>query len=94
MFISASQFNYALQQHLSYGTVRNRNGEFVSASLERRSISVHSPGRARLILRFPSSTPPGEGLSLRLFHLVVLPAHCLRREAPGHQRLPEMNVRD
>ena len=33
------EFIYALQNHLSYGRVRNRNGEFVIASLE--SIAIH-----------------------------------------------------
>ena len=28
------EFIYALQHHLSFGKVRNRNGEFVAASLE------------------------------------------------------------
>lgn len=35
------EFIYALQNHLSYGKVRNRNGEFLSASLETIAAAVN-----------------------------------------------------
>lgn len=39
------EFIYALQNHLSYGRVRNQSGEFVEASLESIAAAVtHSPG--------------------------------------------------
>jgi phosphate transport system substrate-binding protein len=38
------EFIYALQNHLSYGRIRNQNGEFVEASLESIAAAVnHSP---------------------------------------------------
>jgi phosphate ABC transporter phosphate-binding protein len=37
------EFIYALQHHLSFGKVRNRNGEFVAASLESLAIAAAQP---------------------------------------------------
>ena len=41
------EFIYALQNHLSYGRVRNRNGEFVSASLESIAAAVSHSTNSR-----------------------------------------------
>jgi ABC-type phosphate transport system substrate-binding protein len=51
------EFIYALQNHLTYGSVRNRDGKFVSASLE--TIAMSSPRivgwRVRSILLWPKT---------------------------------------
>jgi phosphate transport system substrate-binding protein len=70
------EFIYALQNHLSYGRIRNRNGEYVEASLESIAAAVgHSPG-----LRDDSKgsivDAPGEGsYPLASFTWIVVPAH-------------------
>ncbi len=56
------EFIYALQNHLSFGKVQNRNGEFVAADLENISAAVaHSPaldGDFKVSL----VDPPGAGV--------------------------------
>jgi len=70
------EFIYALQNHLSYGKVRNRDGEFVSASLESISAAAsHSlkPGRD---LKVSIVDAPGPGVyPISSFTWIVIPAH-------------------
>jgi phosphate transport system substrate-binding protein len=70
------EFIYALQNHLSYGRVRNRNGEFVPASLE--SIAAAANHSIRLGHDFKVSIvdAPGAGVyPISSFTWIVIPAH-------------------
>jgi phosphate transport system substrate-binding protein len=69
------EFIYALQNHLSYGRVRNRNGEFVAASLESlaaaasHSIKISSDFKVSLV------DAPGAGAyPISSFTWIVVPA--------------------
>jgi phosphate transport system substrate-binding protein len=70
------EFIYALQDHLSFGKVRNRNGEFVGASLE--SIAVAASRAVEIGDDFKVSIvdPPGVGAyPIASFTWLVVPAH-------------------
>ncbi len=70
------EFIYALQNHLSYGRVQNRNGEFVPASLE--SIAAATSHSTHMGRDFKVSTvnAPGAGVyPISSFTWVVIPAH-------------------
>jgi len=70
------EFIYALQNHLSYGKVRNRNGEFVAASLE--SIAVAASRSVEIGDDFKVSIvdAPGAGAyPIASFTWFVVPAH-------------------
>jgi len=70
------EFIYALQHHLSFGRVRNRNGEFVGASLESMAIAVHQSVTVRDDLTVSIVNPPGAGVyPIASFTWFVLPAH-------------------
>ena len=79
------EFIYALQHHLGYGTVRNRDGEFVGASLESMSIAVHRSLPVGNDLTVSIVDPPGAGAyPIASFSWIVLPAHIasdVKREA-------------
>ncbi len=69
------EFIYALQNHLSYGRVRNREGEFVTASLE--SITA-AASQAKIGGDFKVSlvdAPGGGAYPISSFTWTVLPAH-------------------
>jgi phosphate transport system substrate-binding protein len=70
------EFIYALQNHLSYGKIRNQDGEFVDASLESIAAAVnHAPG---IPDDFKGSIvdAPGEGAyPIASFTWLVVPAH-------------------
>jgi phosphate transport system substrate-binding protein len=70
------EFIYALQNHLSYGRIRNQNGEFVEASLESIAAAVkHSPD-IRDDFKASIVDPPGEGAyPIASFTWLVVPAH-------------------
>ncbi len=79
------EFIYALQNHLSYGKVRNRNGEFVSASLESiaaaasHSIASHSIASHSMKMGSDFKTSivdvPGAGVyPISTFTWIVVPA--------------------
>ena len=53
------EFIYALQNHLSYGRVRNRNGEFVAASLE--SIAAAASNSLKISDHFKISIVDAQG---------------------------------
>ena len=70
------EFIYALQNHLSYGRVRNRNGEFVQASLE--SIAAAASHAAKISQDFKVSLVDAAGAGvypISSFTWVVVPAH-------------------
>jgi phosphate transport system substrate-binding protein len=70
------EFIYALQNHLSYGKIRNQNGEFVEASLESIAAAVnHAPG-IRDDFKGSIVDAPGEGAyPIASFTWLVVPAH-------------------
>jgi phosphate ABC transporter phosphate-binding protein len=70
------EFIYALQNHLSYGSIRNQNGEFVDASLESIGAAVaHSP-EIRDDFKGSIADAPGEGsYPIASFTWLVVPAH-------------------
>jgi phosphate transport system substrate-binding protein len=70
------EFIYALQNHLSYGRVRNRNGEFVPASLESVAAAVSRSKNITLDFKVSIVDPPGVGVyPISSFTWIVVPAH-------------------
>jgi phosphate transport system substrate-binding protein len=55
------EFIYALQNQLSFGKVRNRNGDFVAASLESIGVAAAEKGRATDDLKISIVNAPGPG---------------------------------
>lgn len=70
------EFIYALENHLSYGSIRNQNGEFVEASLESIAAAVsHSPD-IRDDFKGSIVNAPGEGAyPIASFTWLVVPSH-------------------
>lgn len=70
------EFIYALQNHLSYGRIRNQNDEFVEASLESIAAAVdHSSGGSD-DLKESIVNAPGEGsYPVASFTWIVVPVH-------------------
>jgi phosphate ABC transporter phosphate-binding protein len=70
------EYIFALQNHLGYGRVRNRNGEFVEASLESIARAVSQPIKVPDDFKLSVVNAPGAGaypiVSLTWF---VVPAH-------------------
>ncbi len=79
------EFIYALENHLSYGKVRNRNGEFVAASLESIAVAVSHCAEMHDDLKISIVDAPGAGAyPIASFTWLVLPAHfgdAMKREA-------------
>jgi phosphate transport system substrate-binding protein len=70
------EFIYALQNHLSYGRVRNRNGEFVAASLVSIAAAVsHSPKNAHDFKVSIVDAPGGGVYPISSFTWIVIPTH-------------------
>lgn len=70
------EFIYALQNHLSYGKVRNRNGEFVEASLESIASAVAHSVQTEDDFKTSIVDAPGEGAyPIATFSWIVVPAH-------------------
>ena len=70
------EFIYALQNHLSYGRIRNRNGEFVEASLESIASAVNHSPQMRDDLRGSIVDAPGEGsYPVASFTWIAVPSH-------------------
>jgi phosphate transport system substrate-binding protein len=70
------EFIYALQNHLSYGRVRNRNGEYVAASLE--SIAAAVSHSVKISGDFKVSIVDAQGAGvypISTFTWVVVPSH-------------------
>jgi phosphate ABC transporter phosphate-binding protein len=55
------EFIYALQNHLSYGKVRNRDGEFVEASLESMAVAARQSAGIDDDLKISLVNAPGKG---------------------------------
>lgn len=70
------EFIFALENHLSYGKVRNRNGEFVQASLASIASAVdHSPAvREDLSASIVNAPGPGS-YPVASFTWMIVPAH-------------------
>ncbi len=70
------EFIYALQNHLSYGKVRNMNGEFVEASLESIGTAVDQSMDVSDDLTVSLADAPGAGsYPIASFTWLVVPAH-------------------
>lgn len=70
------EFIYALQNHLSYGKVRNMNGEFVEASLESIGTAVNQSMDVTDDLTVSLADAPGAGsYPIASFTWLVVPAH-------------------
>jgi phosphate ABC transporter phosphate-binding protein len=68
------EFIYALQNHLSYGTVRNRNGEFVEASLGSIAAAVEHSTQMGDDFKGSIVDAPGEGsYPIASFTWIVVP---------------------
>jgi phosphate transport system substrate-binding protein len=70
------QFIYALQNHLSFGKVRNRNGEYVSASLESIAVALSQSAKIGDDFRGSIVDAPGAGAyPISTFTWLVVPTH-------------------
>jgi phosphate transport system substrate-binding protein len=70
------EFIYALQNHLSYGRVRNADGQFIGASLESVAIAVNNSAKIQDDLKVSIVNPPGAGAyPICSFSWLVVPAH-------------------
>jgi phosphate ABC transporter phosphate-binding protein len=70
------EFIYALQNHLSYGRVRNRNGEFVGANLESIEAAVGYASQIGDDFKATIVDAPGEGsYPIASFTWIVVPTH-------------------
>jgi phosphate transport system substrate-binding protein len=70
------QFIYALQNHLSFGKVRNRNGEFISASLESIAVAVSQSSKTDDEFKGSIVNAPGAGAyPISTFTWLVVPTH-------------------
>ena len=70
------EFIYALENRLSYGKVRNRNGEFVAASLESMAIAASQPVEIGDDLKVSIVNSPGSGAyPIASFTWFVVPTH-------------------
>ena len=69
------EFIYALQNHLSYGRVRNRDGEFVAASLESIAAAVSHSMKISHDFKVSIVDVPGAGVyPISSFTWIVVPA--------------------
>jgi phosphate transport system substrate-binding protein len=70
------EFVYALQNHLSYGRIRNQNGEFVAASLESIAAAVGHSTRIRDDFKASIVDAPGQrAYPIASFTWIVVPTH-------------------
>ncbi len=70
------EFIYALQNHLSYGRVRNRNGEFVAASLESIAAAVSHATKINHDFKVSIVDAPGADVyPISSFTWIIVPAH-------------------
>jgi phosphate transport system substrate-binding protein len=70
------EYIYALQNHLNYAKVRNRNGEFVEASLESIAAAVSHGAQNRDDLNVSIVDAPGTGsYPITTFTWLIVPAH-------------------
>ena len=70
------EFIYALQNHLSYGKVKNRNGEFVLASLESIAAAANHSIKIKDDFKVSIVDAPGAGAyPISSFTWIVVPVH-------------------
>jgi phosphate transport system substrate-binding protein len=70
------EYIYALQNHLNYGKVRNRDGEFVEASLESIAAAVSHGAQNRDDLNVSIVDAPGAGsYPIATFTWLIVPLH-------------------
>ena len=70
------EFIYALQNHLSYGRIRNQNGEFIGASLESIAAAAHHAPAIPDDFKGSIVDAPGEGsYPIASFTWLVVPRH-------------------
>lgn len=70
------EYIYALENHLNYGKVRNRSGEFVEASLESIAAAVSHAAQNRDDLNMSIVDAPGAGsYPIATFTWLIVPAH-------------------
>lgn len=70
------EYIYALRQHLAFGKIRNRAGEFVSASLESIAAAVNHSAPAGDDFKMSLVNAPGAGsYPIASFSWLVVPAH-------------------
>jgi len=70
------EYIYALQNHLSYGSIRNQNGEFVEASLESIAAAVNQSEGIPDGFKASIVDAAGEGsYPIASFTWIVVPAH-------------------
>ncbi len=68
------EFTYALRNHLSYGKVQNRHGEFVAASLESIGVAANHAGRTTADTKISLANVPGAGAyPIASFTWLVIP---------------------
>jgi phosphate transport system substrate-binding protein len=72
------EFIYALQNHLSYGRVKNRNGEFVSASLETIAAAANDPTKISRDFKVSLVDAPGAGVyPISSFTWIIVPTRIV-----------------
>ncbi len=72
------EYIYALENRLNYGKVRNRNGEFVAASLESIAAAVSHGAQNRDDLNVSIVDAPGPGsYPIATFTWLIVPAHII-----------------
>lgn len=70
------EYIYALQNHLTFGKVRNRSGEFVDASLESIGLAARNAMDIGDALKFSIVDSPGAGsYPISSFTWLVVPSH-------------------
>jgi phosphate transport system substrate-binding protein len=70
------EYIYALQNHLAYGKVRNRNGDFVAASLESIAVAAQQAPKLPGDLKISIVNAPGVGAyPIASFTWLVVPIH-------------------
>ena len=75
------EFIYALQNHLSYGRVQNRNGEFVPASLESIAAAVSRSNKIKDDFKVSIVDAPGAGVyPISSFTWIVVPVHSVNND--------------
>jgi phosphate ABC transporter phosphate-binding protein len=78
------EFIYALQHHLSYGRIRNKNGEFVEASLESIAAAVDRSTEIRDDFKASIVDATGQGAyPISSFTWIVVPAHIVDEARRG-----------
>jgi phosphate transport system substrate-binding protein len=78
------EFIYALQHHVSYGRVRNKDGEFVGASLESIAAAVGHSAEIRDDFKASIVDAPGQGAyPISSFTWIVVPAHIADADKRG-----------